>query len=145
MSNTPNLEYYEMSSLLIDKALKDWDLILEKALLDVKTHQEGSEIMKYENDYKTYLSTYRDDLFLFNSLSTFTQIISICNFHHQYNLLKSVSLMCVCDEHHLNPLTTPYICELDNQPLSFEDSKRDNYDYLGFIKNILPCGKFVKK
>jgi hypothetical protein len=140
-----NLEYYEMSSLLIDKALKDWDLILEKALLDVKTHQEGSEIMKYETDYKSYLSTYRDDLFLFNSLSTFTQIISIFNFHHQYNLLKSSSLMCICDEHNIDMFKLPYVCELDNQPLSFEDSKRDNYDYLGFIKNILPCGKFVKK
>ncbi len=145
MSTNMNLEYYEMSGLLIDKALNDWDLILEKALLDVKTHQEGSEIMKSENDYKKYLSTNRDTIFLFNSLSTFKQIVSVCNFHHQYNLLKSSRLMCICDEHNIDMFKPPYICELDNQTLAFESGNSENYDYLGFINNILPCGKFVKK
>jgi hypothetical protein len=145
MSINPDLEYYENSDYYIDKAINDWDKILEIALLNVSSHQEGSNIMRYENDYKNFLIKNRDSIFLFNSLEQFEQIVSVCNFHHQNNLLKNNPLLCVCQEHHINIFNIPYHCDLDDQSLVLNNNDRSNYDYLGFINQNKPCGEFIPK
>jgi hypothetical protein len=143
MSSNKDLEYYENSDYYIDKAINDWDKILEIALTKVSSHQEGSNIMKYENDYKNFLTKNRDSIFLFNSLENFNQIVNVCNFHHQYNLLSSYPILCICNEHDINVFKPPYKCEIDQQILSFTNNNRDFYDYLGFITKTEPCGKIV--
>ncbi len=143
MSTNLDLEYYEYSDYYIDKAINNWDLLLEEALSRVKTAEDGSNIMRYENDYKNFLINNRKSIFLFNSLKSFEQIVNVCNFHHQYNLLSSYPLMCVCNEHDINIFKPPYKCDIDDQKLEFINNNRDFYDYLGFINKTEPSYKII--
>jgi hypothetical protein len=143
MSTNQDLEYYENSHYYIDNAIKKWDSLLEDALTKVSFLDECSNIMKYENNYKFFLLEHRDSIFLFNSLETFSQIVSVCNFHHQYNLLSSYRVMCICNEHDINVFKPPYKCDIDQQTLEFSNNNRDYYDYLGFINETEPSGKII--
>ncbi len=143
LSNNINLEYYENTDYYIDNAINNWDAILGSVLSKVSSHKEGSDIMRYEEDYKNFLLANRNSIFLFNPLETFEQILSVCNFHHQYQLLSLYPLMCICNEHTINPFRPPYVCDIDNARLNFINTTRDNYDFLGFINRKEPCGKFV--
>ncbi len=138
-----NIDYFENPKYFIKKALNNWEKI-EKSV-------DRIYVSEWIEKYKNYLANLLDynDVILFNGLSTFKQVVSICNSHHQKKLLKKYRFECNCHnkdfykeneyEHYYIYFENPSSCSKGHK-IVLRDGDSNSYDYLGFISEIKPAG-----
>ena len=141
------MEYYENPSYFIKKALFYWDNIIN---LDNNISDEKDEIIKWDSEYKEYLTNLLDknDFILFNGLENFNQIVTFCNNYHQSKLLETYRFNCECyteepyndEDHYYLFSKNPFICSM-NHPIKLINSDISKYNYIGFIKETVPKGE----
>ncbi len=148
-----NMEYYDSSEYFISKALSNWSIIINKAYESNGSRFSELNIKIWSNVYRQYLSSLidRDDIILFNGLTTFDQIVTFCNSHHQKILLKYHVFECphksiddidyiqLDDAHNVCYFNSINKCN-ENHDITFNNVDSSYYNYLGFINENIPVG-----
>jgi len=135
------MEYNENPKYFINKAISNWGAITENT--------DPVLVSEWIPKYKKYLEglLHVNDLVLFNGLSNFKQVVSICNSYHQKKLLKDWQFECNCyvddihdpDDHYYNYMKDPFLCTMFHK-IMFNENDAGYYDYVGFISEKKPSG-----
>jgi hypothetical protein len=137
------MDFYENPKYFIKKALENWDKIVENT--------DPIFVSEWVPKYKKYLTNVlnHNDIILFNGLSTFKEVVSVCNSYHQKKLLQKYRFECNCHtkdfynesgyDHYYIYFENPYNCSKGNK-IVLRGGDSESYDYLGFISEIKPAG-----